>query len=98
MNRQVLIGMLVSAAVLVACRAAAPDATPAAEEQTSPESLEIPSLAGTTWQWVEYESADGQVNIEGSQYYLITFKADGSLKIKADCNRALGSYTVESSV
>ena len=46
-------------------------------------------LAGTTWQWVE--TSDGMA-VSDSDKYIITFNDDGSLAIKADCNRAFGGY------
>ena len=54
--------------------------------------LEAPStLAGTSWQWTK--TGDGS-DVADPGSYTLTFNADGSVAIKADCNRAFGGYTV----
>ena len=54
--------------------------------------LEAPStLAGTSWQWTK--TGDGS-DVADPGSYTLTFNADGTVAIKADCNRAFGGYTV----
>ena len=49
-------------------------------------------LAGTTWQWVE--TSDGTA-VSVSEKYTITVKADGTVAIQVDCNRASGGYALD---
>ena len=53
-------------------------------------------VANVTWQWVELieQSAPAsQSAIPDPQNYTITFKDDGTVDIKADCNQVTGKYT-----
>ena len=53
-------------------------------------------VANITWQWVELieQSAPAsQSVIPDPENYIITFKDDGTVDIKADCNQVSGKYT-----
>ncbi|MEZ4864285.1 MAG: META domain-containing protein [Caldilineaceae bacterium] len=51
------------------------------------------SLTGTTWQWVGLTDPMQQVTIDTPENYTLTFLADGSIQIHADCNEATAAYT-----
>jgi heat shock protein HslJ len=85
-------------------------ATPA-EETTTEETEQEPTAAdatdtmtdtaliGTTWEWVEFQDTAEQnsFTVEDSSAYTLTLAADETVSIQADCNRALGEYTLEGS-
>ena len=53
-------------------------------------------VANITWQWVELieQSAPAsQSVVPDPENYTITFKDDGTVAIKADCNQVSGKYT-----
>jgi hypothetical protein len=54
------------------------------------------SLAGPTWEWSAPEVTDlaGQSVAPDPESYTIEFQTDGTVNVKADCNRLTGSYTV----
>jgi len=53
----------------------------------------MPTLTGTTWEWVETVGATESVAAADPTRYTITFNEDGSAAIKGDCNTVLGTYT-----
>lgn len=55
------------------------------------------ALLANTWQWVGFTNPVEKYAIETPQNYLLTFNADGTVNIKADCNNAIGSYTLDGS-
>jgi heat shock protein HslJ len=58
---------------------------------------ETNGLSGA-WQWQSTRAADGTVTTAADpSRYTITFGPGGSLQIRADCNRVLGTYTVNGS-
>lgn len=70
--------------------ASAADARPGEIEQPGVQSV----LVGQTWQLVEIVSLDDRVDEpDDRSLYTMTFKADGSVQIRADCNRGTGSWT-----
>ena len=59
----------------------------------------VEPITDTTWQWVgltETEPAFQSV-IPDPENYTLILNPDGSLSIKADCNMASGSYTLDGS-
>jgi heat shock protein HslJ len=65
---------------------------------TSPASPVGQSLTGVVWKWEEFQSSDGSmVKPENPEAYTLEFLPDGSLGIQADCNRVVGTYTVDGS-
>jgi heat shock protein HslJ len=72
---------LVGAAKEDDCRAAA-----AAEER----------ITSIVWKWQQTRLNDGQtVTADDPTRYTLAFQPDGSLAIRADCNRVGGNYTIE---
>jgi heat shock protein HslJ len=52
------------------------------------------SLVGTEWQWQALVGGDGSAIAPGDpSSYTIEFADDGSVAIRADCNRGTGSYS-----
>jgi heat shock protein HslJ len=79
--------------------AAKPAASPAASAVPSPSPAAAARAADGgligTWQWRSTQPASGAaIVVADPTRYWITFVADGSVQIKADCNRVLGSYRV----
>jgi heat shock protein HslJ len=50
-------------------------------------------LTASTWQWVRLTDPLQQVEIEQPQNHTLTFLADGTIQIQADCNRATATYS-----
>jgi para-nitrobenzyl esterase len=57
------------------------------------EQLPAPSLAGTSWQLVQFQGGDDTVlrPDDGSKYTL-SFVGDGRLSARVDCNRGSGTW------
>ncbi len=53
-------------------------------------------LRASTWQWVRFTDPLQQFDVGAPEKYTLTFTPDGNLHIKADCNRANGSYKADS--
>jgi heat shock protein HslJ len=65
-------------------------------EPTTPETPPTDAgLLGPIWLWQGYDGADEDIVVPYPPSYRIEFSSDGNVAIKADCNRALGSYTAE---
>ncbi len=47
------------------------------------------------WLWTSFTSPVERFKVEAPQNYVVTFNDDGTVNIKADCNNATGSYTVD---
>ncbi len=54
-------------------------------------------LVGATWQWLGTTTPVEQIDIAEPTRYTITFNADGTAAIKADCNNVLANYTFDGS-
>ena len=104
MRKHILLALIIASLVLAACSAvpaatptpAAPaptEAAPAAEE-TAPPASEL-SLTTQPWQWHGFSGAAEQFTVETPANYQVTFNADGTVNIVADCNNAAGSYTAQ---
>jgi heat shock protein HslJ len=77
-----------------------PTAAPAAEETEDSEemaSADAGALVGSTWQWEAFTNPAEQYQVDDPENYTLTFMDDGTVSIKADCNNAIGSYTVDGS-
>jgi putative lipoprotein len=70
-----------------------PTATPADDDAAAATS----ELAGTTWQWVEFQDTAGQnsYTLDEPENYMLFFDDDGTISIQADCNVVRGTYTTE---
>jgi heat shock protein HslJ len=79
---------------------AEPTAAPAIEQTTAPvetTSADPEALTTTTWMWTGFTDPMQQFDVENPENYTLTFQADGTVNIKADCNNASGSYTTDGS-
>lgn len=56
---------------------------------------ETSALWGTVWQWTHLSAGSTSEAIAPPDAYSVTFSADGSVSIQADCNIAFGSYTAD---
>lgn len=52
-------------------------------------------LTTNPWLWVSFTDPTQQVEIDAPEQYTITFTTDGTVKVKADCNIASGTYTAD---
>ena len=51
-------------------------------------------LTGTTWQWTaSFDAAARRVGVENPSACTLALGKDGRVAVRADCNRAAGSYT-----
>jgi heat shock protein HslJ len=68
----------------------------ASEPGTTPSTS--PTLSGTAWQWQQTRmNNDEEFTPDDPSNYTVHFMADGSVAIRADCNRARGTYTSDGS-
>ena len=55
-----------------------------------------PALTGVIWSWQKFAGGDGEViRPDNPDQYTVEFLPEGKLAIQADCNRAIGTYTVD---
>ncbi|MGH2617219.1 MAG: META domain-containing protein, partial [Thermomicrobiales bacterium] len=55
-----------------------------------------PALMSVRWEWREFQGSDDSlVAPENPEDYTLTFLPEGKLAIQADCNRAMGTFTVD---
>ena len=50
------------------------------------------ALTAQPWQWVSFTNPVEKFDVEKPESYLLTFNKDGTVSIKADCNKAGGTY------
>lgn len=63
---------------------------------TDPGSSDEPQLTGVTWELQQIQLNDGQVfTAEPPESYTAEFTEAGEILVQADCNRAIGAFTVE---
>jgi len=56
------------------------------------------TLSGTTWQWQQTLMNNDEKFVPGNPArYSVQFNANGSVTVRADCNRVSGTYTVDGS-
>jgi heat shock protein HslJ len=60
-------------------------------------SVDIDMLTSTIWAWAGFTDPMQQFDVDYPENYTLVFQDDGTINIKADCNTAIGSYTVEGS-
>ncbi len=69
--------------------------TPAAPAESAAQAA---SLVGPVWQWekfVDVATGKASMDVKDPQNYTVTFQADGTVAMKADCNNAAGTYTAD---
>ncbi|WP_165360902.1 serine hydrolase [Candidatus Chloroploca sp. Khr17] len=54
----------------------------------------IAGIMENPWRWTSLSSSDATITVEDPASYMVTFKKDGTIEIKADCNNASGTYTL----
>lgn len=89
--------LLIAIAVIAACSTNRQTAgQPGTTGMQQPNAQTV--LAGTAWRLVEIASMDDSVYApDDRSLYTLVFNADGSMRIRADCNLGNGSWTSESS-
>ena len=56
------------------------------------------SIAGTTWWWQSFSTADGESTaVPNPENYVLTLNADGTINLTADCNSGTASYILNGS-
>jgi heat shock protein HslJ len=109
-RRTIWIAIAVAAAVLLACACVlclgvaafiyidqgnlatpVPEAAP-----TSAPAVPVEQIQNVNWQWVEWIETDSafQSAVPNPENYLLVFRPDGQLHLRADCNVGLGAYAV----
>lgn len=69
----------------------------APESDQDPAHSGFSDLAGTSWQLVEILSMDDTVERpEAPSRYTLEFDTDGTMRLRADCNRGIGPWSSES--
>jgi len=99
----ILLSLLAGCANQPAATTAVPTNVPAATALPAP--AEAPTTAPTeagfltanAWQWISFTNPVEQYSVDNPQNYVLAFNEDGTVNIKADCNNAVGSYTVDGS-
>jgi heat shock protein HslJ len=67
-------------------------------DKISSEEMAGPSLTSVVWRWAEFQSSDDTlVKPDNPEAYTVEFLPDGVLSVRADCNQAGGTYTVDGS-
>lgn len=92
--------MLILAAIsmtLAACGGGTDIPEPIAPTQSVEETGSIDALTRETWEWVNFTDPTQQFEVSDPENYTVEFQLDGVLNVKADCNNAFGSYTVDGS-
>jgi heat shock protein HslJ len=109
MKKILVFTILIMAMLLAACSGSTatpsakptdvPAAQPTLEPTTEPvvetSSADVDALTANPWAWVSFTDPMQQYEVENPQDYTLTFLADGTVNIKADCNNALGTYTLD---
>lgn len=68
-----------------------------AETDMGERTRSVAELTANTWQWVSLTDPLQQVEIANPENYTLTFNADGSLNVVADCNQANATFTADDS-
>lgn len=54
------------------------------------------NIVGANWQWVETAYGDGTtLTVDDPTRYMLSLQPDGTVALRADCNRGRGSYTLD---
>ena len=105
MKIKLVIPLLFSLLVLTACvmeapavttgTAPEPSAAPAEEATAGARVYSAIELTTNPWLWVSFTDPTQQFDVVTPENYTITFNADGTVNVKADCNNAAGAYTTD---
>ncbi len=55
----------------------------------------VAGVMSNPWLWTSFSDSTGDVSVKTPASYEVIFKEDGTVEIKADCNRAFGAYTLD---
>jgi heat shock protein HslJ len=74
-----------------------PEQSPEPTAGPTPVVVSVSDIADVQWQWAETVETvtDLQTVVSDPQNYTLTFFPDGSISVKADCNRLGGTYSLE---
>ncbi len=111
MKKVILLTFLILSLLLAACAGSTatpttapvetqPTQEPEVEEvETTTETLPVETvdLGDTTWSWIAFTNPNEAITVEMPENYTLTFNDDGTVNIKADCNNAVGTYTLDGS-
>lgn len=66
---------------------------------TTPTVTSTVMITDTVWQWTEYQDTAelNDITVSDPAQYTLTLMADGNAAVKADCNQAAGTYTLDGS-
>ncbi|MBW2198948.1 MAG: META domain-containing protein [Deltaproteobacteria bacterium] len=68
------------------------------KEDCGPAKLSIADITGMEWKWQQTRyNNDQQARPQDPSRYTVLFRPDGTLNIRADCNRAGGKYAIQTS-
>jgi acylphosphatase len=71
--------------------AASPDADAAPAAEAAQLQAMMAGVRANPWKWTAFSSPTEEVTVEAPANYMVTFKHDGTVEIKADCNSAVGT-------
>ena len=55
----------------------------------------VAGVMSNPWRWTTFIDATGDVDVKTPANYEVIFGEDGTVDIKADCNKAFGTYTLD---
>lgn len=106
-RRPIWIGASVAAAILAACACVlclvaaylVLSNTEDTTTPTAPPAVSIDQIVNIQWQWAELVESQpaSQSVVPNPENYVVVFRPDGQLPVKADCNVAQGAYRAEGS-
>jgi heat shock protein HslJ len=83
--------------VLAACATQQPERRPSIREQKSSDA-EVSEIVGVVWRLREIQRTNGQTVVtDEPDKYTLELLPNGQVRIRADCNRGFGSYTMKGS-
>ena len=110
MKKTILFTSLILSLLLAACAGGSQTVTiesvaaPPTEQPADPTdvtvataSVDVDRLTANTWLWIGFTDPAQQFSVDNPENYSLTFQADGTVNITADCNNAIGSYTLDGS-
>jgi heat shock protein HslJ len=82
---------------MAACQPGTGTASPQqpSEAPTEQPAASAPSLTGPVWRWVSFADPLQSFEIDEPDHYTLQFNLDSTVNIKADCNTAIGNYTLD---
>lgn len=110
MKKNFVFSLLIFMVLLTACSGSGAAPTTAPTEAVKPTQALEPATAATeasptdagtltvaTWMWTGFTNPVQEFTVADPENYTLTFQEEGTVNIKADCNNAIGAYTVDGS-